>query len=289
MASGRAALCLGVCMAAWMIAADGIAPFKEESVRWVSVDFKTTLHWVSPSPQHTVSVYYSRDGGDWEEVRDCIQISEEECDLTNQLIPYKWNYTADIKVESEDGDSDYTTEDMPHAYSPGFNPYRDTFISAVEFTVEDKGAGNFIINITDPLTSIHEKGRQLTIRDILKKDLQYKISYNKAGSTGKRDLTWESSVAEVTGLDAGQGYCFRVAAFIPSRPKKTQYGSLSLQQCTKGDPNFVQELSVGALVGGILVLIVVLAIIAAVAVICCRRKNKGTRTLQQTQQSSTVV
>ena len=41
------------------------------------------------------------------------------------------------------------------------------------------------VNITDTLTSVHVGGKQLTIRDIFKKDLKYKISYYKSGSTGK--------------------------------------------------------------------------------------------------------
>lgn len=42
-----------------------------------------------------------------------------------------------------------------------------------------------IVNITDPLSSIHVGKKQLTIRGVLKNDLKYKISYHKSGSTGK--------------------------------------------------------------------------------------------------------
>lgn len=58
-------------------------------------------------------------------------------------------------------------------------------ISAVKFTVEALDDGRIIVNITDPLTSIHRRGKQLSIRDVLKNDLKYKISYYKSGSTGK--------------------------------------------------------------------------------------------------------
>lgn len=58
-------------------------------------------------------------------------------------------------------------------------------ISAVMFTVENVDETRVLVNITDPVTSIHVRGKQLTIRDILKKDLKYKISYYKSGSTGK--------------------------------------------------------------------------------------------------------
>ncbi len=58
-------------------------------------------------------------------------------------------------------------------------------ISAVQFTVESVNKSKVIVNITDPLTSIHQRGKQLSIRDILKNDLKYKVIYYKSGSTGK--------------------------------------------------------------------------------------------------------
>lgn len=58
-------------------------------------------------------------------------------------------------------------------------------ISAVTFTVAAVDESRVIINITDPLTSIHKRHKQLSIRDILKNDLKYKISYYKSESTGK--------------------------------------------------------------------------------------------------------
>lgn len=58
-------------------------------------------------------------------------------------------------------------------------------ISAVTFTVKNVDGTRVLVNITDPVTGIHVRGKQFTIRDILKKDLKYKISYYKSGSTGK--------------------------------------------------------------------------------------------------------
>lgn len=58
-------------------------------------------------------------------------------------------------------------------------------ISAVSFTVKPLDDRRVIVNITDPLTSIYYLKKQLSIRDILKKDLNYKIRYYKSGSTGK--------------------------------------------------------------------------------------------------------
>lgn len=56
-------------------------------------------------------------------------------------------------------------------------------ISAVQFSLVEANKTTVILNITDPVTSFHHQGRQLTIRDILKKDLKYKIVYYKDGST----------------------------------------------------------------------------------------------------------
>lgn len=43
------------------------------------------------------------------------------------------------------------------------------------------------LNISDPITPVQDKqsGKLLTIREILRNDLKYKIIYYKAGSTGK--------------------------------------------------------------------------------------------------------
>lgn len=58
-------------------------------------------------------------------------------------------------------------------------------ISAAEFQIHPVDDHRVIVNITDPLTGLHERGKQFSIRDILKKDLKYKVSYYKSGSTGK--------------------------------------------------------------------------------------------------------
>lgn len=58
-------------------------------------------------------------------------------------------------------------------------------ISAANFTVEMVEEGKVSVTIQDPLTSFHYYGKQLSIRDIFKSDLQYKISYYKSGNTGK--------------------------------------------------------------------------------------------------------
>ncbi|XP_044075837.1 tissue factor-like [Siniperca chuatsi] len=285
MASLKTVLYLGVCLSAWIIAtADKNFVPKAEKVQWVSLDFKTILTWTTKASNYTYTVLYSGDDSDWKESPDCIRVSESECDLTNYLIPFDRTYTADIQTEAET--MDYDLEEFPHTYSPHFNPYRESNISAVKFTVEAVDERRVIINITDPLTSIHRRGKQLSIRDVLKNDLKYKISYYKSGSTGKRDIISDSSMAEVSELDAGQSYCFMVAAFIPSRPKNTQQGAWSIQWCSNG--HTLKELSLGAWVGVVFILLTVLIIIVTVTVLCCRCCRQRNKTLQTSQLSAPV-
>ncbi|KAG7471748.1 tissue factor-like [Solea senegalensis] len=223
------------------------------------------------------------DDSDWLECYDCSQVSETECDMTNSLRPFDKTYHADIQTEHVTMDYNSDPEELTHTYSPKFNPHKQSNISAVKFTVAAKDERTVIVNITDPLTSIHDYGKQLTIRDILKNDLKYKISYYKSGSTGKRDVISNSSVAEVSQLDAGESYCFMVAAFIPSRPKSTQQGAWSKQLCNQVHKTVLQELSVGAWVGAVFIVLTVVIVIVTVTVLCCKRRkqrNKAPYTAQ---------
>ncbi|XP_053739941.1 tissue factor-like [Synchiropus splendidus] len=282
MACIRLLLSLGV--SAWMVvAADEESLAKADNVRWVSVDFKTVLTWSykeSDQLLHGFTVQYSRDGGDWMQNPDCIEILSTECDLTAYLDPLDRTYSADIQTEHNEDLDEFT-----HTLAPDFNPYRESEISHANFTVESSVKGRVTVVIDDPLTSIYERGKQLTIRDILKNDLKYKISYYKSGSTRKRDMISDSSTAEVLGLDEGHSYCFMVAAYIPSRPTHTQQGAWSTQLCTPGQ-SIVLDMSLGVLLGTLFVLFIFLCIIIIVIVLWCKwRKQRP----QQMVHTSTVV
>ncbi|XP_077414541.1 tissue factor-like isoform X2 [Vanacampus margaritifer] len=281
MASLRNFLYLGVYMSAWIIiVADEHVP-KADNVHWVSLDFKTLLMWTAPPSNHTFTVMYSWDDANWIESVNCIRIAETECDLSNEFEHPHRTFSAKILTEPSDS-SDYEVEDLLlHTYSPPFNPYGQSEISAPDFNVEVVEEGKVSVTIKDPLTSFHKYGKQLTIRDILKNDLQYKISYYKSGNTGKRDIIFNTNRGEVSGLDAGQSYCFMVVAFISSRDKQYQQGAWSIQQCTPGQKNVFQELSLGALVGGLFILVIVLIVIITVTVLCCRRRNRSSQTPQE--------
>ncbi|KAJ0059388.1 hypothetical protein NL108_016167, partial [Boleophthalmus pectinirostris] len=114
--------------------------------------------------------------GDWIAAPHCIQISHEECDLTHELQYKNRKFQAD--VQTDDLYDDY--EDLPHTYSTFFNPYTQSELSAVSFSILKVGEHSVTLNITDPLTSFHVGGKQLSIRDILQKDLKYKVSYSKS-------------------------------------------------------------------------------------------------------------
>ncbi|XP_077580906.1 tissue factor-like isoform X2 [Stigmatopora nigra] len=259
---------------------------KAENVHWVSLDFKTLLKWTVAPSNYSYSVQYIWEHDDqWTSSSNCIKMHQTECDLSEELQPPNREFSADILTEPDD-QLEYDPDDFPHTFSPPFNPYQQSEISAPEFTVELLEEGKVSVTIEDPLTSFHKYGIQLSIRDILKNDLQYKISYYKSGSTGKRDIVTKSKTGEVAGLDVGQSYCFMVAAYIPSRPKVHQQGAWSIQQCTPGQTNILQELSLGALMGGLFILLVVLVVIITVTVLCCRRRNARSPT---TYQSSAVV
>jgi len=58
-------------------------------------------------------------------------------------------------------------------------------ISAVNFTVQAVDERRVNVTITEPLSGVHEGDKQLSLRDIFKSELKYKISYYKFGSTGK--------------------------------------------------------------------------------------------------------
>nr|XP_019961836.1 PREDICTED: tissue factor isoform X1 [Paralichthys olivaceus] len=291
MASLKTILFLGVCLSAWIvITAEQNFGSKVENVHWLSLDFKTVLMWTAKESHHKnlYNVQYTGESDtEWKDCRDCTEVSEIECDLTMNLLPPHRTYTAKILTVPETMDYDADPDVFPQTTSPTFNPYRESNISSVKFTVEAVDERTVTVNITDILTSIHENGKQLTIRDIFKNDLKYKVSYYKSGSTRKRDFISDSSMAVLSELDAGQSYCFMIAAYIPSRPRTTQQGAWSEQFCMKRKAIDTQGLTVGAWVG-VFILLTVLIIISTVTILCYRRYKQRYQTMQTSQASGPI-
>ncbi|KAK7945285.1 hypothetical protein WMY93_001013 [Mugilogobius chulae] len=150
-------------------------------------------------------------------------------------------------------------------------------LSAVAFSIQKVSERSITLNISDPLTGIHSGSKQLSIRDVLAKDLKYKVSYYKAGSNGKKDLIVDSNVAQIPNLDPGLSYCFMVAAFVPSRHKSVQQGAWSNLTCTSGS-GILDELDMRTVFQAIFIPLVLLIVLVTVLVIycrCCRGKRKS--------------
>ncbi|KAJ0059696.1 hypothetical protein NL108_009820, partial [Boleophthalmus pectinirostris] len=170
----------------------------------------------------------------------CIQTSQTKCDLTNDLRDLLVCYTADIISEPPTG----TTNDLqeyPHASSPRFCPYNDSKLLSPSFKLEvSPDERKTTVHVTDPLTAAFQDGRQLSIRDVFRDELEYKVTYWKNKSTGKKVATSSSNLVEVPGLDRGQSYCFQVQAKVRSRPTSSQLGEFSQTQCTnQRDPSLL--------------------------------------------------
>ncbi|XP_074544322.1 tissue factor-like [Halichoeres trimaculatus] len=280
---------LGVCVYARILsAADPNS--KAENILWTSRDFKTTLHWTTKNPNQAYTIRLSEGENDWVNHPECFEMLDSVCDVSNELIPFDRSFTADIITEHGDQEHpDYSYDEFQHTVSTPFNPYKQSNISVLKFSVKAVNDSTVMVNITDTLTGVHRDGKLLTIRDIFKHDLRYKIRYHKAESTGQRDHISDRSLAEVTHLDPGQSYCFSVTAYIPSRPKSSQEGAWSDPLCAQTHGNSSNKLGPGALLGVILPIIaLIFIIIITVAVVCCKKSQKGNRPVQTPQSSAPV-
>ncbi|KPP61561.1 Tissue factor-like [Scleropages formosus] len=189
------------------------------------------------------------------------------------LIPVNETYTADVISEPKLG----TTSDLiefPHTRSAPFCPYKDTHIGQPDFKIEvNQDKSKITLFIEDPVSSIHQDGGWLKMRDIFMNDLKYKVIYRKAGSTGKREKTTDSNLLELD-VDKGVSYCFNVQAYIPSRSIDKQLGDLSNPKCSPaGDKPFYEEYSIGVIAGAILAILAVLIAAIVLAVVCYRRSR----------------
>ncbi|KAF3703443.1 Tissue factor [Channa argus] len=247
-----------------------------QNVTWKSNNFKTFLTWEpKPSANYSYTVEYSALGMDRQRNLLCIRSSGTWCDLSDSLTDLKACYTADVLSEPPLGASSEIIE-FPYTSAPKFCPYKDTNIGKPEFKLEvSEDKRMTTLYVTDPPTALYKDGRHLNIRDIFSKDLEYKVTYRKNKSTGKKVLTSNSSVIEVKNLDRGESYCFNVQVYIPSRSPDKQLGELSLTQCSPDDPTIVTTYSVGVIAAAIFLILLLIGIVIAVIVVCCKHRNKA--------------
>ncbi|XP_051266241.1 coagulation factor IIIa [Dicentrarchus labrax] len=249
-----------------------------QNVTWKSTNFKTLLTWEpKPSAEYSYTVEFSTISGNKQRTSHCIRSSATVCDLTSYLTDLKACYTADVLSEPLPG---ITSDDIeaPHSSSPRFCPYKDTDIGKPDFKLEvSEDKKNTTLYVTDPLTALFNDGHQLTIRDIFSSQLEYKVTYRKNRSTGKKVYNSKTSTIELTNLDRGESYCFNVQAYIPSRNPDKQLGELSLTKCSENDKPFFEGFSVGSIAAAIFFILLMIGLIIAVTVVCCRRVKKAQR------------
>ncbi|XP_029314020.1 coagulation factor III, tissue factor a [Cottoperca gobio] len=250
---------------------------RAQNVTWKSTNFKTILSWEpKPSADYSYTVEYSAIGRDKERNLHCVRSGMTVCDLSSSLTDLNACYTADVLSEPLLGATTDLIE-FPHTSSPRFCPYKDTDIGRPDFKLDvSAGKKKTTLFVTDPLTALFKDGRQLDIRDIFSNQLQYKVTYRKNKSTGKKVYTSASNVIELTDLDRGESYCFNVQAFIPTRSIDKQLGELSQTQCSSDDNQSIFEVySVGVIAAAIFLILLLIGLIIAVTVICCKRRKKA--------------
>ncbi|KAI4871259.1 hypothetical protein NFI96_019787 [Prochilodus magdalenae] len=252
---------------------------KAQNVIWVSVNFKTLLSWGPKPVNYSYTVEFNKRGEDDQRSPLCIQTSETECDLTTELNDLKGSYTADVLSEPMRGVISDLTE-FPHTTSTPFSPYQDTAIGKPDFKIKvSDDQRKITLYVTDiPTALFDEKKQRLTIRDIFKDELQYKVTYRKAKSSGKKEKFSATSEIELTNLDKGESYCFNVQAYILSRSANKQLGELSHVQCSPEDSTSIfEEYSLTVIAVAILGIIVIISLVIAVTVVCCKRQQKARR------------
>lgn len=248
---------------------------KAQNVTWDSLNFKTLLTWGPKPVNYSYTVEFSKLNEDRQRNPLCIQTKETECDLTVDLRDLNARYRADVLSEPMQGvDSDII--EHPHTTSAWFSPYHDTIIGKPDFKISESERKITLYVKDIPTAVLNEQKQRMTIRDIFKDNLQYKVIYRKAKSSGKKEKFSASSEIELTDLDRGESYCFNVQAFIPTRSIGKQLGELSHVQCSsEGDKSIFEEYSLAVIAAAILSIIVIISVLIAVIVVCCRRQQRA--------------
>ncbi|XP_062843525.1 coagulation factor IIIb [Trichomycterus rosablanca] len=241
-----------------------------QNLSWSSFNFKTLLTW-NPKPiNYSYTVEFSRVGKDRQRNPHCIQISSTECDLTYDLNNLKSVYTADVLSEPLTSD----LIELPSSQSKRFCPYNDTVIGRPEFRMKVDENQTLTLFIDDQITALYRDGRLLTIRDIFNQDLKYKIIYNRAGSTGTKELVVSSSEVQMVDLDLNEGhsYCFSMAVFIPSRRGTKRLSRWSSRRCSPSHTTGTIN-EYGLIVMGVALLLAVTVLMVTV-LSCCRLRRR---------------
>ncbi|XP_070783905.1 coagulation factor IIIa [Enoplosus armatus] len=249
---------------------------RAQNVTWKSSNFKTALTWgPEATADYSYTVEFSAVGENKQRNPLCIRSSKTVCDLSSSLTDLNAYYTADVLSEPPLGATSDLIE-FPYTSSPRFCPYKDTEIGRPDFKLEvSADKKKTTLYVSDPLTALFKDGRQLNIRDIFSDQLQYRVTYRKNKSTGKKVYNSKTNVIELTDLGPGESYCFNVQAYIPSRSLDKQLGELSHTQCSHSDQSFLEVYSVGVIIAAVFFVLLLIGLVIAVTVVCCKRRRKA--------------
>ncbi|KAM9827848.1 coagulation factor III, tissue factor a [Neosynchiropus ocellatus] len=274
-ATAAAVACVSLCV---LLArgASGSYP-KAQNVSWNSINFKTLLTWGPPPSGYSYTVEYYEVNKDKQRLPTCFQTTNTACDLSMSLTDPKTCYIAEVLSQQPLG----TTSDLiefPYTRSKPFCPYTDTDLGRPEVTVEvSEDRKKTTLYVSDPLSALFRGQQQLSLRDIFADELQYKVTYRRNKSTGKKVKVSTGNVIELTDLDKKESYCFNVQAYVPSRRDwAKQLGEMSQTHCTNAhDPPFTSVYSVGVIAAGFFLILMIIGITIALVVICCKRRRNA--------------
>ncbi|XP_062920687.1 coagulation factor IIIa [Mobula hypostoma] len=238
------------------------------NVKWNSFNFFTKLEWERTSENAVYTVRLADRKSDWKKKPECTLINATSCDLTSLMQDVNAHYTAEVLTYN--ANDTVGIREPPFTKSPEIQLLKDTVIGQAKFTITRKRKTEIQLTIEDPNTYIRfSNNTQKTLRDIYGPQLQYKMTYWKDGSSGKKPDTINGQVLKME-VEPASSYCFSIQPYIKSLHK---HGQTSIDQCVASEPTFFTEYGFGmfALIGvGVLLL---LSIFIGITVFLCRRKT----------------
>ncbi|XP_053715544.1 coagulation factor IIIa [Synchiropus splendidus] len=273
-ASAAAVACVCLCVLLTH-GASGFYP-KAQNVTWNSINFKTLLTWGPPPSGYSYTVEYYEVNKNKQRLPTCFQTVNTACDLSMSLTNLKSCYIAEVVSQQPLGMTSDLIE-FPYTRSEPFCPYTDTKLGRPEVTVEvSEDRKKTTLYVSDPLSAVFQGQQQLNLRDIFAEELQYKVTYRRNKSTGKKVKTSPGNVIKFTDLEKKDSYCFNVQVLIPSRDWDKQLGEMSQTHCTKAhDPPFTTVYSVGVIAAGFFLILLIIGLTIALVVICCKRRRNA--------------
>ncbi|KAM5256381.1 tissue factor [Ctenodactylus gundi] len=241
-------------------------PVKAHNFTWKSTNFKTILEWEPKPVGYVYTVEISSELGDWK--KKCFFTTHTECDLTDEITE-DVHQTYSARVFSQLPKNTNTTdiwEDSLFSNSPKFTPYLETKLGQLTIQSFEQVGTKLNVTVRDVRTLVRRNGTFLTLWDVFGKDLQYRLAYWKASSSGKKIAKTDTNEFMVD-VDEGKDYCFSVQAVIPTR-QVNQKSPESLPECTRVEKGVLKETII---VGAAVLVIIIFVIVLSVSLHKCRK------------------